>query len=320
MPPAVGPVDTAQHHLGHGQLGVQRRLSHGAQIQRHPVGERLVPRSRDDRDTRSVKILTDPGVPPGLLRIARGELVHDDGGLIHEAVEVPHFLLGQRSLFLPFVVPVPAEDLAYGPETQLGCLGHEYVFVAVQKRADLKFCEQPGPAVIDDDVGHALEKFKNRKVFLFAEVDAHAFIGGVAADHGHSLQPGDRIAQVGVDLDASCHTGLIKAADGQRPLVWRQRLDRQPPEPDVAMGHVVIAVGQYDPVGRPGGGIDGRKSHRHVGLSGPAETGANGYHARLERGLADAGHRLAPPLRRLLALGALTLAGRDDKAVPQRPP
>jgi hypothetical protein len=231
-----------------------------------------------------------------------------------------HFLLGQRSLFLSFVVPVPAEDLAYRPETQLGRLGHEDIFVAMQKRADLQFCEQPGTSIIDDDVGHALEKFKNRQVLLFAEVDPHAFIGGVATDHGHSLQPCDRIAQIGVNLDAACHAGLIKATDRERPLVWRQRLDRQPPEPDVAMGHVVIAVGQDDPVGRPGSGIDGRKRHRHVGLAGPAEARANGYHARFERGLADGGHRVAPPLRGLLTPGPLTLAGRDDKAVPHRPP
>ncbi len=272
MPPAVDPLDTAQHHLGHGKLGVQRRLGHGAEIQRHPVGQRLVPGGRDDRDARSVEVLADTGVPPGLLRVVRGELVHDDSGLVHEVIEVPYLLLGQRPLFFSFVVPVPAENLAYRPKTELGCLGHEHVFVAMQERADLKFREQPSPAVVDDDVGHALEKFKDRQVLLLAEVDAHAFIRRVTADHGHSLQPGDRIAQIGVDLDAAFDAGLIKAADGERALVRRQRLDRQATEPDIAMGHVVVAVGQNDPVGRPGSGIDGRQRHRHVGLSGPAEA------------------------------------------------
>ena len=43
---AVSPVDSAQHHLGHGQLGVQRGPGDGTKVQGHPVGERLVPGSQ----------------------------------------------------------------------------------------------------------------------------------------------------------------------------------------------------------------------------------------------------------------------------------
>src|SRR6516162_2861008 len=153
----------------------------------------------------------------------------------------------------------------------------------MQERADLKLCEQSRPAVVDDDVGHALEKFQNGQVLLLAEIDAYTLVGGVAADHGHPLQPRDGVAQVSVDLDAAVFADLMKAPDGQRPLVLGQRLDWDAPKPDVAMGHVIVAVGQYDAIGGPGGGVDSRQRHRYVSLASPPKTRTQRDHARLQR-------------------------------------
>jgi hypothetical protein len=86
------------------------------------------------------------------------------------------------------------------------------------------------------------------------------------------------------------------------------------------MGHVVVAVGKDDPVGGPGGGIDGRQRDRHVGLAGAAETRADGDHARFEGRLTDRGDQLAPPLCQHLAPGAFAPAGRDDHPMLECPP
>src|SRR5262249_6299884 len=80
--------------------------------------------------------------------------------------------------------------------------------------------------------------------------------------------PGAGAGRASVHLSAAVHAGWIKPPDGQRPLVVGRRLDRPAPEPDVARGHVIVAVGQYDAVGGPGGGVDSRERHRHVGLAG----------------------------------------------------
>ena len=82
--PAVSPVDSAQHHLGHRQLGVQRGPGDGTKIQGHPVGERLVPGSGHHRHLRPLEALADPGKPASLLRVVVVELIHHDRGLVHQ--------------------------------------------------------------------------------------------------------------------------------------------------------------------------------------------------------------------------------------------
>jgi hypothetical protein len=155
----------------------------------------------------------DLGVPLGLPRVVVGELVHHDGRFVHETGQVLSFLLGQRPLLVPRVVAVAAEHLVDGPKAQLRRLRHEDVLVAVQQRSDLKLRKEPCPAVVDDDVGHALQKFQHRLVLQFAEVHPGALIGGVAADHRHPLQPRDGIAQVSVNFDLTLPAGLIEAPE-----------------------------------------------------------------------------------------------------------
>ena len=164
-----------------------------------------------------------------LLRVAFGELVHDDRRLVHERVQVFHFPFGQRPLSFAFVGPVAAEHLADRPEPELRRLRHEDVLVAVQKRSHLELGEQSCPAVVDDDVGHALEKFQHSQVLLLAEIDSDRLIRGVAANHSHTLQPRDCIAQISVDIDAAFHASLMKASNRKRPLVLRQILNRRAP-------------------------------------------------------------------------------------------
>ena len=219
-----------------------------------------------------------------------------------------HFLLGQRPFFLAFVVPVTAEYLADRPEPQLRRLRHEDVLVRVQQRSRLQPGEQSCPAVVDDNVGHALEDFQHSQVLLLAEIGPGTLIGGVAADHSHSLQPCDCIAQISVDPDAAFQASVMKAQDRKRPPVPRHLLDRRAPQPAVSMRHGVIGVGEYHPVGGPRGRVDGRQRHRHVSLARAPEARAHRYHARLQRPLADRGHPLAPPLRRCLPPGALAPA------------
>jgi hypothetical protein len=247
-----------QHHFGHRQLGVERRARDSAEVQRHAVGERLIPGRRHHRHMRAAEALTDLSQPPDLLRVAIGELVHDNRRLVHEPVQVFHFLLGQRLFAIALVVPVTAEHLADRPEPELRCLRHEDVLVAVQKRSHLELGEQPRPAVVDDDVRHALEKLQHGQVLPLAEIGPGTLIRSIAADHSHALQPCDCITQIGVDLDAVLHAGLMKAADRKRPPVPRQSLDRRAPQPAVPVRHVVIGVGEYHPVGGPRGGVDGR--------------------------------------------------------------
>ncbi len=275
----------------------------------------MVPRSRDNRHAGALEAFRDRGVPLNLLRITVDVLVDDDRRFVHQADQVLPFLLAQRPFLFAFVVPVTAEHLVDGPEAELRRFRHEDVLVAMQQCSDLKLREQPRPAVIDDDVGHALEKSQNGQVLLLTEIDADTFVGGVAADHRHALQPRDRVAQVGVDFDAAMLAGLIEAPYGQRPLRLRHCLHRRAPEPDVPMGHIVIAVGQYHPVRGPRGGVDGRERYRHVRLASSAETRAHGYHARFERRLTESGYHLAPPLRCCLAFSAFALAGSDDEPV-----
>src|SRR5215469_535079 len=313
--PAVCLVGTTQHNLGHLELGVECRRSHSPEIQRYPVREGVVPWGRNHRHARTLEALGDCVVPLNLFRITVDVLVHDDRCLVHQGDQVFPFLITELPFLFPLVVPVTAKYLVDGPKAQLRCFRHEDVLVAMKQCSDLKLCEQSRPAVIDDDVRHALEKFQNGQVLLLTEIYAGTFVGRVATDHRHPLQPCDRIAKIGVDLDTALIAGLIEAPDGQRPLGLRQCLHRRPPEPYISMRHIIIAVGQYHAVGRSRCSVDGRKRYRHVRLTGTAEAGTYRYHARLERRLTDSGYYLAPPLGYRLTLRSLALTWRDDDPV-----
>ena len=107
------------------------------------------------------------------------------------------------------------------------------------------------------NVGHALKESEDGQVLLFAEIDSDRLIRAVAANYSHTLQPRDCIAQISVDIDAAVHASLMEASNRKWPLVLRQFFHCRAPQPDVSMRHVVVAVGEYHPVGGPRSCVDG---------------------------------------------------------------